>query len=199
MNRKITTAVAAIVLVGAFSVLLTVHVGRGTAASRCDQTVVIGDSLTAFGNLALRNAIPNVTINARGGRLTSEAWEAGEGYSQSSEGWDLATGVPVSKPSTCWIFALGTNDVFFNVDHATYSAAIAKMLTLVSANDRVWWVEPVFASSVHRDPAAFIATIPAFVTKIDPSPASSDFRPDGIHLTSFGYEHRAEMIAAALG
>lgn len=155
----------------------------------CSRIVIIGDSLTAQGNGALHATFPNAFVNARGGRVTSE-------------GYEPALGIKESNVADCWVFALGTNDVYFNLAPAVSTAAINKMISLIGPTDHVWWILPQFVTggtlSGTLNTAAFNALVPSYVVKVALNLPATDFTPDGIHLTEAGYVHRAAAIAAAI-
>ena len=157
----------------------TVH-ETAVAGTSCNQMAIIGDSLIANGNQALHRQFPTAIINARGGRLVSDGWEAAQGIKESNPLVD------------CWIIALGTNDISHHLDVSTMQTAIDHLRsTLVG---RVWWVLPQFAPAAQLDPTVFDYLVPANVIRISTNPVLADFIGDGIHRTPEGYEHRADAL-----
>jgi lysophospholipase L1-like esterase len=158
-----------------------------TPSQPCQQVAVIGDSLTAQGNAELRKQLPAGTIiNARGGRT-------------SPEGVEPARGVAESNDVDCWVFALGTNDIWWwNVTEDQSRRAVNDLLA-IAGTDRVVWVLLEYGPGAEDrpDPELFNNLIPDNVTKVRPGVAATQ-APDGVHLTANGYRMRAEAIAKAL-
>lgn len=149
------------------------------------QLAIIGDSVTALGSVALHAQFPTAIINARGGRYTSQGYEA-------------AAGIDASNTVDGWVFALGTNDLYGWHDFEGCRAAILLMLSVVGPTDHCWWILPQVMPSSGLNPATFISAVPSYAGPVDLRTPAADFGPDGVHLTPDGYVRRAAAIAAAI-
>lgn len=179
MKRKLATAV----LVG----LLGLGPAPVASASGpyCNQIAIVGDSLTANGATSLHAAFPRALISGRGGRRTAEAW-------------DSAAGIDGANSVDCWIFALGTNDLYGWHDWTSSRAAVMLVSSVVEANDHIWWILPQVAPWSGLRTATFDSAVPSFVGPVDLHTPLGDYLADGVHLTPAGYTHRAAAIAAAV-
>jgi lysophospholipase L1-like esterase len=152
----------------------------------CNQIVIIGDSLTAQGNGRIHAALPAAIVNARGGRTVESGYEA-------------AVGVNESNVSDCWIFALGTNDIYQQATAEQITARINQLLTVTVPTDHIWWIMPAFGPGSTLDGSQFAALLPAYAAiKIVPAIPANEYQPDGIHLTDAGYQRRAAQIVDAI-
>lgn len=155
------------------------------AAVWCNQIAIVGDSLTSLGNEALHDRFPEAIINAHGGRTTAQGYEA-------------ADGIDASNTVDCWVFALGTNDIYGWHDYASSRTAIDHLLRLVGPTDHVWWVLPQVTAASGLNAATFDSAVPTYADPVDLRTPLADFLPDGVHLTPTGYVHRAAALAAAI-
>jgi hypothetical protein len=153
--------------------------------SSCRAVAIVGDSLTAQGNGALHTLLPDATINARGGRTTLDAVEAAQGIVESND-------------VDCWVFALGTNDLYWDVPTSESRQAITDLLA-ISGPDHVMWVLVEYGPGQYAqpNPERFNDLIPTGVITVAPNVATSG-SVDGVHLTPAGYIARAEAIVEAL-
>lgn len=151
----------------------------------CNQVAIVGDSLTSLGSSALHAQFPEAIINAHGGRTTAQAYEA-------------ADGIDASNTVDCWVFALGTNDIYGWHDYTSSRAAIDQLLRLIGPTDHVWWILPQVTAASGLNAATFDSAVPTYATPVDLHTPLADFLPDGVHLTAAGYVNRATAIAAAV-
>ena len=111
----------------------------------------------------------------------------------------------------CWVLALGTNDTadVYAGSNVGRVQRIQKMMALIG-NQPVMWVEvksllssgPYAEQNMLQWNAALAQELPHYPNmRLFDWPAvvqNSWFIDDGIHYTSNGYEHRAQLIADAL-
>ena len=166
-------------------VITTMSCQPARPATTCSQVAIVGDSLTVEGSGELHDLLPDAIINARGGRTTAQAVEAAKGIEESND-------------VDCWVFAIGTNDLFFDVPTDVSRQAVADLLAIADI-DRVVWVLVEYGQGIYaqQSPERFNALIPASVISVTPGVAAAE-SVDGVHLSEEGYEARAAAIVAAL-
>jgi hypothetical protein len=209
-------AVAAVGLVA-----LGAPVGPAGAAPRtsCRTVAHIGDSLsvgmTSSAYIRDRDlridrryeevGVRDVVLEISGGRSVVEHVDDQEGGEQ------VAERLRREGFEGCWVVDLATNDAA-NVDAGSgygYTERIDRMMAVIG-DDPVLWVDTrttkerghyasehmrLFNQALEKAHARY----PALRVYEWSADARDDwFQRDGIHFTAEGYEHRAELIAAAL-
>jgi hypothetical protein len=114
----------------------------------------------------------------------------------------------------CWVIALGSNDLIFGGNDPVIAASlIDSMLSSVTPESRVWWVN----LNYHRDPRVsfdFVGATTVFNDRLDARAATdpeltiidwyslSERNPgwffDPVHVDATGSRARAEQVVAAL-
>lgn len=178
---------------------------RGTVA-------VIGDSITAQSKGPLREALERsgwnvTTIDADWGRATHEKGMAGR-----PAALDTVEAVVANSDPDWYVVAIGTNDAGY-ADPATYPERIQAILTAIDADDKVLWMtayEAPGASTYAGRQDEFDTWNAALrdAADRDPRVAVVDWSwlasqpgilaDDGVHVTDFGAQARANWTAQAL-
>lgn len=179
----------------------------------CRRVVVIGDSLMdnarPYLHTELEAAGFDHHVDAQPSRRTSSAWD--EPYS----GVKAALRVRATwGEADCWVIALGSNDLYQSgYSTASAEAAIDEMLSVVTPDSSVWWMNVDFhhypswnidlPARTHTFNAAVAVRVAADprVQLIDwyaLAQANLHWFFDPVHVNEAGSRARAAQVAAAL-
>lgn len=188
-QRPFRLVVASVVVAVVAAALLLVGCGSASAMPTvppCHQTLVVGDSLTASFDPAVREhireryqstSVSPVVIEAQPGRMA-----LGTNTVSSEDGVDVLRRVlPNYKNVDCVVFALGTNDLSRIQAGEDPDVRIKRVHDVVGEGVRLIWVNA--ANEYYPE---------AQVEWYNNNP---QYHTDGVHLTADGMRLRAKLVS----